>query len=513
MSNRSGKNGSSSKGGFSKNGPSKESGPRKGGSLLGQKPRPKKADGKVYVRDDAPRRNQARVEAKHLPQTNKRLGEFTIDRLSHDCRGVASLDGKTIFIDGALVGEKVTARLVEDHARFIDARVDQIIEPSPERVAPPCEHFASCGGCQLQYMPPSAQVAMKQQALLEQLQRWGGVVPKHILPAISVGDTGYRSRARLGVWYEADGSVTLGFRQRYSNDITPINQCIVLVPELNVLLAPLHVWLTELRATKAVTHIELVKGQHEIAIILRHTKKLAEADLAALAQLADKAHCKVWLEPNGDNGLTDIAGQPCDPRLAYSVESLDLAFHPQDFIQVNPQVNQQMVAQALQLLALKPTDRVLDLFCGIGNFTLPIAKQCADVVGIEAVESMVLRGRENAERLNITNAKFIAANLADMTHTQLQRLGGADKEQGITAILLDPPRDGAKDIIASILRWGVGKQLSPKRIVYVSCNPATLARDSALLAEAGYSLDTLGVLDMFPHTSHVESMALFLPKR
>jgi 23S rRNA (uracil1939-C5)-methyltransferase len=507
MSNRSGKNGSSSKSGSSKG-----SGPKKGGSLLGKKPRPKKADGSVYMRDDAPRRNQARVEEKHLPQTNKRLGEFTIDRLSHDGRGVASLDGKTVFIDGALVGEKVTARLVEDHARFIDARIDQLIDRSPERVLPPCEHFATCGGCQLQYMQPAAQVEMKQKALLEQLQRWGGVVPKQLLSAIGAGDRAYRSRARLGVWYETDGSVTLGFRQRYSNEIIPINQCVVLAPELNSLLAPLHHWLTELRATKAVTHIELVKGQNEIAMVLRHTKKLAEADLAGLAQLADKAQCKVWLEPNGDNGLTDLAGQPCDPRLTYFVEGLELGFHPQDFTQVNPQVNQQMVAQALALLALKPTDRVMDLFCGIGNFTLPIAQQCAEVVGIEAVESMVLRGRENAERLQITNAKFIAANLADMTHTQLQRLGGANKEQGIAAILLDPPRDGAKDIIASILRLGVGKQLSPKRIVYVSCNPATLARDSALLAEAGYHLDKLGVLDMFPHTSHVESMALFLRK-
>jgi 23S rRNA (uracil1939-C5)-methyltransferase len=361
-------------------------------------------------------------------------------------------------------------------------------------------------------MQPSAQIEMKQKAVLEQLQRWGGVVPKQILPAISVGDSAYRSRARLGVWYEADGSVTLGFRQRYSNDITPVNQCVVLVPELNALLAPLHNWLTELRAVKAVTHIELVKGQREIAIVLRHTKKLAEADLAALAQLAMGTGSRIWLEPNGNLGLTDLAGQPCDPRLTYSVEGLELGFHPQDFTQVNPQVNQQMIAQALELLALKPNDRVLDLFCGIGNFTLPIAQHCGEVVGIEAVESMVLRGRENAERLNISNATFVAANLADMTHTQLQRLCGANKEQGIAAILLDPPRDGAKDIIASILRLGADKQLSPKRIVYVSCNPATLARDSVLLAEAGYHLDKLGVLDMFPHTSHVESMALFLRK-
>lgn len=503
MSNRSGKNGSSSKGGSSS-----MNGPKKGGSLLGKKPRPKK-EGSVYVRDDAPRRNQARTEEKILPQTNKRLGEFTIDRLSHDGRGVASLDGKTVFIDGALVGERVTARLVEDHARFIDARIDQLIESSAERVLPPCEHFASCGGCQLQYMQPSAQVEMKQKAVLEQLQRWGGVVPKKLLPPISAGDRAYRSRARLGVWYEDDGSVTLGFRQRYSNAITPISQCIVLVPELNALLAPLHKWLGELRAAKAVTHIELVKGQNQIVVILRHTKKLADADLEALALLEKQQACTVWLEPNGNQGLTDLAGQSCDPRLVYTVAGVELAFHPQDFTQVNPEVNQQMVAQALELLDLKPADRVLDLFCGIGNFTLPIAQQCAEVVGIEAVESMVARGRENADRLQIGNAKFIAANLADMTHTQLQRLGDM-KAQEIAAILLDPPRDGAKDIIASILRLGASKQLSPKRIVYVSCNPATLARDSALLAEAGYRLEKLGVLDMFPHTSHVESMALFL---
>lgn len=503
MSNRSGKNGSSSKGGT----------PKKGASLLGKKPRPKKADGKVYVRDDAPRRNQPRAAEKVLPQFNKRLGEFTIDRLSHDGRGVADLDGKTIFIAGALVHETVSARLVEEHARFIDARLDQLIEASPERVAPPCVHYAQCGGCQLQHMQPAQQLMMKQDSLLQQLKRWGGVEPRRVLAPITLSDTGYRSRARLGVWYEDDGSVTLGFRQHYSNQITQVDQCLVLVPELNQLLAPLRVWLTQLRAAKAVTHVELVKGQADdalsnSAIIIRHTKKLAEADLHSLAQLAAQQQVTVWLEPNGNLGLTDLQGNSCDPRLHYEVAGLELAYHPQDFTQVNPHVNQLMVAQALELLALKPDDRALDLFCGIGNFTLPMARQCAEVVGIEAVESMVLRGRENAEALHIGNAKFIAANLTDMTHTQLQRLGG-----NINALLLDPPRDGAKDIITSIQRWVIGKQLSPKRIVYVSCNPATLARDSALLAEVGYALDAVGVLDMFPHTSHVESMALFLLKK
>lgn len=506
MSNRNGKNGNSPKGGA----------PKGGGSLLGKKPRPKKEggskkDGSVYVRDDAPRMNAARVVEKVLPQTNKRLGEFTIERWSHDGRGLTSINGKTLFVSGALPGEKVTARLVEEHSRFIEARVDDILEPSRERKEPPCPHFVLCGGCQLQHIDPTTQLSMKQQSVLQQLQNWGGVVPKRILPAISSDSHAYRSRARLGVWYENDGSVSLGFRQQQSNTITPIGECMVLAPELNALIAPVRHWLANLRASKAVTHIELVRGKNTNAIILRHTKRLTDVDLVSLAQLASEHTCRIWLEPNGSVGLTEVDGTACDPRLTYEVGGLELAFHPQDFTQVNPQVNQQMVAQALELLALQPSQRVLDLFCGIGNFTLPIAQQCAEVIGIEAVEAMVARGRENAASLDIGNATFIAANLADMTHTQLQRLVGGNG-QGIDAILLDPPRDGAKDIIASIQRWVSGKQLSPKRIVYVSCNPATLARDAALLAEAGYVLDAVGVLDMFPHTSHVESMALFLLK-
>lgn len=497
MANSNGKKGGSLKGG----------GPKSRGGLLGQKPRPKKSEGPVYVRDDAPRRNQPRAAEKVLPQFNKRLGEFRIDRLSHDGRGVASLEGKTLFIAGAMVNETVTARLVEEHSRYIDARVDEILLPSPERVPPPCPHFAQCGGCQLQYMPPAQQVAMKQEAVLQQLKRWGGVEPKRVLPPITSSDQGYRCRARLGVWYEDDGSIRLGFRQHYSKVITPVEDCWVLAPGLNQLLLPLQGWLSGLSARQAVTHVELVEGGAEGAMILRHTKPLAAADRASLVQLGHDYGVQVWLEPNGNRGLTDCDGNPCDPRLHYEVAGLRLAYHPQDFTQVNPSINQRMVEQALELLALRPEDRVLDLFCGIGNFTLPIAQACAQVIGIEAVESMVARGRENAAALQLDNAQFIAANLADMTHTQLQRLGGP-----IDALLLDPPRDGAKDIVTSIQRWVADKQLSPRRIVYVSCNPATLARDAALLAEAGYALDAVGVLDMFPHTSHVESMALFLLK-
>lgn len=488
-----------------------KSGSGKGGNLLGQKPRPKKAGEPVYVRDNTPRMNAPRAAEKTLPQVNKRLGEFTIERWSHDGRGLTSLDGKTLFIQGALPGERVSARLVEEHPRFIEARVDQIIESSVDRIEPPCVHYHECGGCQLQHVKPATQIELKQQALVQQLQHWGKVTPKRLLPAVSVVDSGYRTRARLGVWYESDGSVSLGFRQQQSKTIAAIQSCLVLAQELNALIKPLQHWLEQLRSVKAVTHIELVRGGDESAVIVRHTKKLTEQDVLGLAQFAQENLCNVWLEPNGNQGLFDLHGNACNPRLNYSLGDLPLSFHPQDFTQVNPRVNERMVAQALALLNLQPHERVLDLFCGIGNFTLPMARVCHEVIGIEAVESMVLRGRENAERLGITNAKFIAANLTDMTHTQWQRLAGG-KEHEIAAILLDPPRDGAKEVVTAIKQWVATRQLSPKRIVYVSCNPATLARDAAILAEAGYQLDAAGVLDMFPHTSHVESMALFLLK-
>ncbi len=503
MTNRSGKSGNSKSG---NSGSSK----RTGGSLLGKKPRPKKAGEPVFVRDDVPRMSAPRAAEKILPQINKRMGEFTIERWSHDGRGLTNLDGKTLFIQGALPGERVSARLVEEHPRFIEARVDQIIDASADRIEPPCVHYHECGGCQLQHVKPDAQIALKQHALIQQLQHWGKVTPTRILPAVSVADTEYRNRARLGVWYENDGSVSLGFRQQQSKTIAAVQHCLVLAPELNALIKPLQSWL-ELHSAKVVTHIELVRGNDESAVILRHIKKLSEQDLHNLKKFSQQYQCTMWLEPNGNIGLTDVDGNACNPRLNYSVDKLQLHFHPQDFTQVNPRVNEQMVAQALALLNLQSHERVLDLFCGIGNFTLPMAQSCREVIGIEAVEPMVLRGRENAERLGIANVKFIAANLADMTHTQWQRLADG-KEHEIAAILLDPPRNGAKEVVTTIKQWVETKQLSPRRIVYVSCNPATLARDAAILAEAGYQLDAAGVLDMFPHTSHVESMALFLLK-
>jgi 23S rRNA (uracil1939-C5)-methyltransferase len=486
MSNRNGKSG----------------GPKKPSSKLGQKPRASKSNPKsfVYEKDDGPRLNKPRSEKQSQPQNDMRLGEFTIDRMSHDGRGITQWNGKTLFVDGAITGERISARLVQEHTRYAEARVDKLIEISADRAAPACAHYAACGGCQLQHLGVEQQVALKQKAVLDQLEVWGGVKPKHVLPPITSSDTGYRRCARLGVWY-GDEEVTFGFRQRNSKQLVQVDNCTVLAPELNRLLTPLKIWLTNLRSAKAVTHVELIHSETNTAVVIRHTKALAEADLQALSNIATESGFIAWLQGSDAHQLQDLSGQDVDPRMFYRLPDFDLElmFHPQDFIQVNSEVNTRMVAQALQLLALKGKERVLDLFCGIGNFTLPLARQCSEVIGIEAVDSMVQRGRENATKMGIVNAQFVAANLLTLSEHRLQQTCGK-----IDAVLLDPPRDGAKEIIDKM------SQLSPKRIVYVSCNPATLARDAKVLAAAGYQLDSLGVLDMFPHTAHIESMALFI---
>ena len=494
MSNRNGNNGSKNNGG-SKKPPSQK--PAK----LGQKPRTTKSVEKTFAfeEDKSPRLNRPRAEKKAQPMDDMRLGEFTIDRMSHDGRGITQWNGKTLFVDGALTDERVSARLVRDHARYAEARLDKLLEASADRVPAICIHYAECGGCHLQHLNPDQQVALKQAAVLQQLELWGGVKPKHILPPILSSTSGYRRCARLGVNYD-QGEVSLGFRKRNSRQLVQIDLCSVLAPELNQLLAPLKHWLTELNAAEAVTHVELISTETSIGVVIRHPQVLAQMDLDRLKTLAKNLNLNIWLQARDGNQLQDLQGADVDPRLVYSLADfeLELDFHPQDFIQVNTSVNTQMIDQAIKLLALKGDERVLDLFCGIGNFTLPLARKCAEVIGIEAVESMVERGRENAAKLGITNAQFMAANLLTMTEHRLNQTCGK-----VDAILLDPPRDGAKEIIDKL------PQLSPKRIVYVSCNPATLARDAKVLLSAGYQLDSVGVLDMFPHTAHVESMALF----
>lgn len=432
---------------------------------------------------------------------NQPLSNLAIERLSHDGRGISRWQGKTLFVEGALPGELVNGRLVHEQSRYAEAVADKILLAAPERVAPPCGYYDRCGGCQFQHLAPEHQLQAKQAALLDQLQRTAGLVPKRLLAPIESVSHGYRSRARLGVWYPRGGGVTLGFRQRRSRELVDIGHCLVLDPVIDRLLQPLSGWLSNLQSRAAISHIELIATQEGSAVVLRQMKPLAEPDLIALGQLGEREQALLWLQDTNEGPLKALSGELCDPRLSYKLPefNLELEFHPRDFTQVNARVNGAMVAQAMALLQPGPEDRVLDLFCGIGNFTLALARFAGQVVGVEAVESMVLRGRENARRQGLDNLEFIAADLTQLSGAVLSKRVGK-----VSALLLDPPREGAREILA-----GIG-QLAPERLVYVSCNPATLARDAGLLAQQGYRLEAAGVLDMFPHTSHVESMALFL---
>ncbi len=476
----------------------KKTGSNKSG--FGKKPRNDKTEKKsVYVDDGRPRLQQARKEKIEQPLDNMRLGEMTIERMGHDGRGIAYWNQKTCFVEGALAGEKITARLVANHPRYAEARIDRLIEASADRVLPQCQHYAECGGCQLQHAQATTQLAIKQTAVLEQLERWANAKPKKIMDAIESPAYGYRRSARLAI--DARGETfLLGFRQTNSHQLVNIDECAVLVPSLSPLIKPLQSLLANLQTKNAISHVDLLAADKTL-IVFRQMQLLSDADSQQMSEFAKDYHCEIYLQPNKSPDLVSLQQQAIDPRLSYSLEAyqLHIGFHPLDFIQVNARVNEKMVAQALALLDIKSDETVLDLFCGIGNFTLPIATQAKRVIGIEGQETMVLRGRENALRAGLGNIEFIAADLDKLGLPRLRQLCGK-----LDAVLLDPPRDGAKQAVTLI------GQLAPKRVVYVSCSPATLARDTKELLAAGYQLNTLGVIDMFPQTAHVESMALFV---
>lgn len=446
-----------------------------------------------------PRRRRQSPKPLSLPQV-----ELTIDRLSHDGRGMARWQDKPVFVAGALAGETVRAQLTKAGARFAEAVTEDVLIASDSRLPPECPHFGECGGCQLQYMSSEAQLVAKQAAVLDQLWRIGKVTPAEVAPAISAGAWGYRQHSRLGVWVTPAGKVTLGFRRFNARELVDINQCLVLTPGLQALLPALRQMLAEW-APRAVTHIALAEVGGQSAVVLRHTQPLAQPLVVALQLLAERSQCFIWLQGGGSPyELTDLEGTAVNPRLHYNLPAFDcrLAVHPADFMQINQPVNVKMVSQAVAWLSPGEQEHVLDLFCGVGNFTLPLARRAGRVTGVEATEAMVARGRENAQSNGVANTAFVAADLTALQPGQLlEKVGRVD------AILLDPPRDGAREVCTKIA------ELKPQRLVYVSCNPATLARDAQLLQMAGYGLQRLGILDMFPHTSHVESMALFVKQK
>jgi 23S rRNA (uracil1939-C5)-methyltransferase len=401
-------------------------------------------------------------------------------------QGVARHNGKALFIAGLLPNERAEVTLTEDKSKYSRGQVKRRLNDSPERVAPRCPHFGVCGGCQQQH----ASVALQQSSKSTALAR----LMKHEVNEIISGQPwGYRRRARLSLSYEPKTQkLAMGFRKAASNDIVDVKQCPVLVPHLEALLPHLRNCLSDLQGARALGHVELVLADNGPLMVLRHTAPLSAQDREKLERFSHSHELTLFLAPQSEI-LERVSGD--DPW--YLSDGLRLTFSPRDFIQVNDGVNQQMVAKAIQWLDVQPDDRVLDLFCGMGNFTLPLAQRAASVVGVEGVNALVEKGQQNARHNALDNVTFFHENLEEDVTQQPWAQHGFDK------ILLDPARAGAQGVMQHIIK------LAPKRVVYVSCNPATLARDSEALLSAGYQIQRLAMLDMFPHTGHLESMVLF----
>ena len=425
-----------------------------------------------------------------------------IDSLAHDGRGVAHIDGKAVFVLGALPGEQVTFQYTALHGRYDEGQVVEVLQPNPTRALPRCEYVNSCGGCSLQHIQSQDQIHLKQKVLTEQLQHFGGQLsPTTWLPVITGDVWGYRRKARFSVRYVIKkDSVLVGFREKNGRYVADINDCAVLHPQLARLIPLLRVLILQLAAKEHIPQIEVALGNEGVAMVIRHLVPLTAQDSALIHAFAREHSIDCYLQPKGIDSIVKFQPPNGEAHLSYSLPDFNLTFrfHPLDFVQVNETINQRMVAKVIELLALTPDCRVLDLFCGLGNFTLPMAKLCAGVVGVEGDEGMVQRGYENSAYNQITNVNFYACDLTTDITQQPWAVLPFDK------VLLDPPRSGA----AELMPWLV--KLKPKRIVYVSCNPATLARDAGLLVASGkYRFVAAGVMDMFAHTTHVESMAIF----
>ncbi|MBJ7223654.1 MULTISPECIES: 23S rRNA (uracil(1939)-C(5))-methyltransferase RlmD [unclassified Brenneria] len=423
----------------------------------------------------------------------RRMLTVTADSLDPFGQGVARHQGKTIFVGGVLPGERADVQLTEEKRQFAHAKLIRLLTRSPQRVEPRCPHFNVCGGCQQQHADSALQQQSKASALVRLMARETGAASSPVAP-IAGPSYAYRRRARLALYYQAKQQrLLMGYRQAGSHDLVDVRACPILRPELEKLLTPLRDCLSRLQAVKRLGHVELVQADNGPLLVLRHLDPLSQSDCQALGDFAQRQGVSVYLAPEA-GALTCLSGE--EP--VYHVAGLTLAFSPRDFIQVNDAVNQQMVSQALIWLDVQPQDRILDLFCGMGNFTLPLAQRAASVVGVEGVMALVEKGRENARRNSLANVTFFHQNLEDDVAAQPWAAQGFDK------ILLDPARAGAAGVMTQIVK------LAPQRVVYVSCNPATLARDSKILLAAGYRLANVTMLDMFPHTGHLESMALFL---
>jgi 23S rRNA (uracil1939-C5)-methyltransferase len=427
------------------------------------------------------------------------LPEIRIDDLDHDGRGVGRVDDKVVFVDGALPGERVRFRYTKGGKQYDQGKLEEVLEASPDRVEPPCPVFGLCGGCSLQHLAPEAQVAAKEAQLLQNLQRTGGLAPEERLPPLDGPHWGYRAKARLSVRQVRNKGQLVGFRERASSYVTVMDACPVLDPRLDALIQPLKELVAGLSRPDRVPQAEVAASEGDACVVIRHLTELTEGDRERLLAFQAEQGVVVETQAKGPETATPIdPDRPAD--LFYRLPEFDLTlrFRSTDFVQVNQDVNRQLVSRAMELLAPEEGETLLDLFCGLGNFSLAAAARGAQVVGLEGERALVERAEANARANGLTEqTRFATADLSETPLSELADARQADK------VLLDPPRSGAVEACKQLV------ETAPRRIVYVSCNPATLARDASVLAHGGYRLVAAGIANMFPHTAHVESVACF----
>ncbi len=424
-----------------------------------------------------------------------------IDALDHEGHGICRVDGKVTFVDGGLPGETAEISVFRKHPKYDSANATKILKSSSQRATPKCAHYGRCGGCVLQHLEVSAQVAAKQRILEENLQRIGKTKPEIIMPALYGPAWGYRHRARFSVKrVDKKGGALVGFHEKKSWFIADMQKCEVLAPHVASLFMPMRQLIPTLSNSDRIPQIELAVGETSTVLVFRLLSPWNEEDTAKIRAFADRHGVEIWVQPKGPDTAVPFYPET-GALLQYSLPEFGIVhpFRPTEFTQVNPHINRALVHRAIGMLNPQPHDRIADFFCGLGNFTLPIARSGAKVVGIEGSQALVNRARENAQLNGLSNVEYAVDNLFEMAPEKYAALGHFDK------LLIDPPRDGAMELVKSL-----PDEKPPGRIVYISCNPATLARDVEVLCHVkGYELKAAGIANMFPHTAHVESMAVF----
>jgi 23S rRNA (uracil1939-C5)-methyltransferase len=426
--------------------------------------------------------------------------ELDIHDLNHDGRGVGRFEGKVVFVSGALNGETVRVKQTGRNRNFDEGETIEVLKASPDRVVPKCQHFGICSGCVLQHFAEEKQIGAKQHVLIENLSRIGHVQAESVLAPLVDIAWGYRRKGRFSVRYvEKKGKTVIGFREvsnpRFVADITT---CHTIIPALAEKLPALSALIDGLDARRTIAQIEFIAGDGPIALVFRNLEALSEGDKEKFKLFAMETGFVIFMQPGGVNSVYALWPEHVNLEFNIPEYNVRLAFKPLDFIQVNAGLNHKMIARAIEMLDPQPGERILDLFCGLGNFTLPLARKSTHVVGVEGEAGLVARARDNAVLNGLSNAEFYAADLAKDLSTEPWMQQGFDK------LLLDPPRAGAAEVLAQMPLKDI------RRIVYVSCHPGSLARDAGFLVrERGFTLKSTGVMDMFPHTAHVESIALF----